>query len=82
MFTKNKEEEPLAMRDINVQEPSIIYLDLSMPDTIVSATDSLKQRNTNNGVLDMIINCGGISQRGNIMVRDDQIDTFHVVKII
>ena len=70
------------MGAINVQEPSVIYLDLSMPDTIVSATDSLKQRNTNDGVIDMIINCGGISQRGNVMVRDDQIDLFNVAKII
>jgi hypothetical protein len=68
------------MRDINVQEPSIIYLDLSMPETIVSAADSLKKRNTHDGVLDMIINCGGISQRGSVMVRDDQIDLFKVVK--
>ena len=70
------------MGAINVQEPSVIYLDLSMSDTIVSATDSLKQRNTNDGVIDMIINCGGISQRGNVMVRDDQIDLFNVAKII
>ena len=68
------------MRDISVQEPSIIYLDLSIPDTIISAANSIIKRKTHDGVLDMIINCGGISQRGSVMVRDDQIDLVKVAK--
>ena len=64
--------------DSNTQEPSIVYLDLGKPDTIVSAAHSLVKRptdDTHDCGLDILINCGGISQRGSVLVCGDQINT-------
>ena len=52
-----------------------MYLDLSKPDTIVSAANSLVKSVSGDGGLDVLINCGGVSQRGNVLVCGDQINS-------
>ena len=51
-----------------------MYLDLSKPDTIVTAVNSLVERASDDGGIDILINCGGISQRGSVLVDGDQIN--------
>ena len=62
-------------------------MDLSISETILKAADSIKEGYSNYGCVDILINCGGISQRGTIMVGyynslTDIFEKFLILEII
>ena len=51
-----------------MSKPGVIYLDLNKSETIISAATRIKEENCDDNAIDIIINCGGISQRGSVYV--------------
>ena len=73
--SQNSPTEDTDSNSTNLQEPLIIYLDLSKHDSVTEAINQLAQNECESRVVDILINCGGVSQRGSVLVGGDQIKT-------
>jgi len=60
-------DEEVKLKGRNDYYISTVYLDLSSSDTLVEAAKNIKNGYSKLGSVDVLINCGGISQRGIVM---------------
>jgi len=63
-------DEEVKLKGSNDYYISTVHLDLSISDTIVEAAKNIQNDYSKLGCVDILINCGGISQRGSVMDTD------------
>ena len=73
--SQNSQTDEADARSATRQEPLIIFLDLSKQDSVAAAMNQLARNESEYGVVDILINCGGVSQRGSVLVGGDHINT-------